>query len=408
MVQQLLRRLVKPCAACHPAKTGWCSACHARLLRARRTAFALRRTSSPTRPAARSPQRAAPLYTLHGDEPLLEQEAADASAPPHAPRATASAAVFTVAGAHFDWSERCWPPAQPACLPTSRSSKCASPPASRARKAAALQQLAAQAAPGNDSVLTLVMLPRLDKAGQNSSAWFTALDGAGATVQIDPWSAPSCPPGSPSAWHAPGPARGGGRARPAHPAVLCRPRGGQPAGRAPGNQKLALLLPAGRTAARAQVQAAVLNVARYDVFKLVRGRAERQPGALRSACSTACRPRAKPRCWCTGRWPRTSAPCSASSRGGRRQAPAHVAARKPRVGRRASACERVLRAWRRRPSAALLHAAHQVDGIVKGLARLGDPWQALLRLGMALTRPATTGAAPANRTGARPRPAYAR
>ena len=45
-----------------------------------------------------------PLYTVHGDEPLLVQEAADAI------RAAARAAghsersVFTVAGAHFDWS----------------------------------------------------------------------------------------------------------------------------------------------------------------------------------------------------------------------------------------------------------------------------------------------------------------
>ena len=45
-----------------------------------------------------------PLYTLHGDEPLQLQEAADAI------RAAARAAgftersVFTVQGAHFDWS----------------------------------------------------------------------------------------------------------------------------------------------------------------------------------------------------------------------------------------------------------------------------------------------------------------
>jgi len=44
------------------------------------------------------------LYTLHGDEPLLAQEAADTL------RAAARAAgfgdrqVFTVSGAHFDWS----------------------------------------------------------------------------------------------------------------------------------------------------------------------------------------------------------------------------------------------------------------------------------------------------------------
>ena len=45
-----------------------------------------------------------PLYTIHGDEPLLAQEACDAI------RAAARAAgyserkVFTVSGAHFDWS----------------------------------------------------------------------------------------------------------------------------------------------------------------------------------------------------------------------------------------------------------------------------------------------------------------
>ena len=45
-----------------------------------------------------------PLYVLHGDEPLLQQEAQDAI------RAAARAAgytersSFTVAGAHFDWS----------------------------------------------------------------------------------------------------------------------------------------------------------------------------------------------------------------------------------------------------------------------------------------------------------------
>jgi len=45
------------------------------------------------------------LYTVHGDEPLLVQEAADAV------RAAARSAgyterkVFTVAGAYFDWSQ---------------------------------------------------------------------------------------------------------------------------------------------------------------------------------------------------------------------------------------------------------------------------------------------------------------
>src|SRR5690606_34675085 len=46
----------------------------------------------------------------------------------------------------------------------------------------ALQQLAA-AANSNDSTLTLVLLPQLDKRTR-ASAWFGALAQAGATVQV--------------------------------------------------------------------------------------------------------------------------------------------------------------------------------------------------------------------------------
>ncbi|MFT2526191.1 hypothetical protein ACMWQA_27475, partial [Escherichia coli] len=49
---------------------------------------------------------------------------------------------------------------------------------------AALQQIA-EAARGNDSTLTLVMLPRLDKATR-TGAWFSALEAQGMTLQIDP------------------------------------------------------------------------------------------------------------------------------------------------------------------------------------------------------------------------------
>ena len=67
----------------------------------------------------------------------------------------------------------------------------------------ALQELAEQTE-GNDALLVLVLLPRLDKATQ-SSAWFGALEGRGAAVRIDPiergalpaWSAlPMASPGS--------------------------------------------------------------------------------------------------------------------------------------------------------------------------------------------------------------------
>ena len=44
------------------------------------------------------------LYTLHGDEPLLMQEAGDAIRAAARAAGCAEREVFHVAGAHFDWS----------------------------------------------------------------------------------------------------------------------------------------------------------------------------------------------------------------------------------------------------------------------------------------------------------------
>ncbi|MDP2256437.1 MAG: DNA polymerase III subunit delta, partial [Polaromonas sp.] len=45
------------------------------------------------------------LYTLHGDEPLLVQEFADALRAAARLQGYTERTVHTVAGAHFDWSE---------------------------------------------------------------------------------------------------------------------------------------------------------------------------------------------------------------------------------------------------------------------------------------------------------------
>ena len=46
-----------------------------------------------------------PLYTLHGDEPLLVQEFADALRAAARAQGYTERTVHTAAGAHFDWSE---------------------------------------------------------------------------------------------------------------------------------------------------------------------------------------------------------------------------------------------------------------------------------------------------------------
>ena len=45
----------------------------------------------------------APLYVLHGDEALLQQEAADAIRAAARAQGYTERSSFTVAGAHFDW-----------------------------------------------------------------------------------------------------------------------------------------------------------------------------------------------------------------------------------------------------------------------------------------------------------------
>jgi DNA polymerase-3 subunit delta len=207
------------------------------------------------------------LYTVHGDEPLLAQEAADAI------RAAARAAgfterqVFAVAGAHFDWSAVLGAAQAMSLFADRRLIEIRIPGGKPGKDGSeALQQYADALAQIGDDVLTLVQLPRLD-GQQLRSAWFSALDRAGVTVRVDPVDRRALP-----AWIAQRLAAQGQR-------VADGDAGRQTlaffADRVEGNllaahqeiQKLALLHPQGELGFD-QVESAVLNVARYDVFKL--------------------------------------------------------------------------------------------------------------------------------------------
>ena len=205
-----------------------------------------------------------PVYTLYGDEPLQMQEAGDAI------RAAARAAgyterqVFTVSGNHFDWSSLLGA-AQEMSLFASRQLIEIRIPSGKPGKdgSVALQRYCELL---NPDVLTLVQLPRLDRQ-QQQSAWFVALDGAGASLRIDPVERRELP-----AWIA--------RRMAAHRQRVAPGEEGERtlsffADRVEGNllaahqevEKLALLYPEGELGFE-QVEQAVLNVARYDVFKL--------------------------------------------------------------------------------------------------------------------------------------------
>jgi len=206
-----------------------------------------------------------PLYTLHGDEPLLVQEAADAIRAAARAAGYAERKVFTVSGAHFDWSA-VQGASQAMSLFAERQLIEIRIPSGKPGKdgSEALQRYCEKL---GDDVLTIVQLPRLDFQ-QAKSAWFNALDSAGVAVRLDPIERRALP-----AWLAQRLARQGQR-------VAAGEEGQRTlaffADRIEGNllaahqemQKMALLFPAGELRFE-QVESAVLDVARYDIAKLV-------------------------------------------------------------------------------------------------------------------------------------------
>jgi DNA polymerase-3 subunit delta len=327
------------------------------------------------------------LYTIHGDEPLLAQEAADAI------RATARAqgyterSSYTVAGAHFDWSAVLAAGGSLSLFADKQIVEIRVPSGKPGKDGSTALQHIAEGAAGNDSTLTLVLLPRLDRATR-TGAWFTALENNGVSLQVDPVERAALPQ-----WIAQRLALQGQRVK-----------GGEEgqrtlqffADRVEGNllaahqeiQKLALLHPAGELGWE-QVEAAVNNVARYDVFKLsdaVLGgnpvRVARMLDGLRAEGEAEVLVH-----YTLAEDIRALKRVRDAMNAGR---PLPMALRENRIwGAKEQAFERVLPRLDDRALARLLKAAHTVDGIVKGLKQPDWPasgWQALQRLALMLCR----------------------
>ncbi|MBI3367496.1 MAG: DNA polymerase III subunit delta, partial [Burkholderiales bacterium] len=124
-----------------------------------------------------------PLYVIHGDEPLLAQEAGDTIRAAARSAGYSERKVFSVSGAHFDWSGLLGA-AQAMSLFAERQLIEIRIPSGKPGKdgSEALQRYCATL---SDDVVTLVHLPRLDRQ-QQQSGWFSALDAAGATVRVEP------------------------------------------------------------------------------------------------------------------------------------------------------------------------------------------------------------------------------
>ena len=339
----------------------------------------------------------APLYVVHGDEPLIALESADAIRAA-ARKAGCSERELFIAERYFDWSELLNAGASQSLFGERKIVELRLPTGKPGTEgAAAIERYCAVL---NPDCVTLVTLPRLDKAGQNSK-WFLALSAAGVVVEVWPMDRARLPE-----WIAARLARARQRAGPETLQFLAERVEGNLLAAHQEVQKLALLLPEGELQLE-DVQAAVTSVARYDVQGLVEallsGDTARYARVLEGLRGEGEAPTFV--LWALAEELRGLARIHTGVAAGRQ---VEQLFRENRVWRNKEAATRTALRRLARPAveAALTHAA-KIDRVSKGLAK-GDPWDEFLILGMALTRPATTGAAPANRTGARPRPAYAR
>ncbi len=330
------------------------------------------------------------LYTLHGDEPLLVQEFADALRTAARQQGYTERTVHTAAGAHFDWSEVLASGGSLSLFADKQIIEIRIPSGKPGKDgSAALQQIAerSQREGGDDSTLTLVLLPRLDSM-TTKGAWFGALESFGTTVKFDAIDRRSLPQWIAQRLQLQGQRVAGGEEGQRTLQFF--------ADRVEGNllaahqeiQKLGLLYPPGADDASAvlsfdQVENAVLNVARYDVFKLSEAvlggqalRVQRMLDGLQSEGESEVLVH-----WALSEDIRSMKRVKDALSAGR---PMPLALRENRVwGVKEKLFERVLPQIGDTTLANLLHAAHKVDGIVKGLKQSdwpSDGWQALQRL----------------------------
>ena len=330
------------------------------------------------------------LYTLHGDEPLLQQEAADAIRAAARAQGFTERTVHTVQGAHFDWSEVLAAGGSLSLFADKQIVEVRIPSGKPGKDgSAAIQQLVEQAQ-GNDSTLTLFILPRLDFATRKG-AWFGALDNGGVSIQLDTIERTALPQ-----WIAQ-------RLQQQGQHVAAGEEGQRTlqffADRVEGNllaahqeiQKLGLLFPPGELS-QTQVESAVLNVARYDVFKLSEAvlsgqvaRVQRMLDGLQAEGEAEVLVH-----YTLAEDIRALKRVKDAMAAGQ---PLPMALKAQRIwGPRERLFERVLPRLSPARLNNLLQSAHQVDGIVKGLKVPDwpqDGWQALHRLALRFARMCT-------------------
>jgi DNA polymerase-3 subunit delta len=327
----------------------------------------------------------APIYVVHGDEPLLAIEAGDAIRAA-ARRQGCDEREVLVAERDFRWDAFVAAGANRGLFGGRKLVDLRIPGGKPGIEGARALETYGER-PNPDQVL-LVTLPRLDRAVQ-SSGWFTALASAGVAVAVYPLERDELPP-----WIATRLGRQQQRARPETLSFL--------ADRCEGNlfaaqqeiEKLGLLLPAGDLPHDA-VEQAVANVSRFDVFQLSEAwligdaaRAIRIVAALEAEGEGI-----QLLLWQLGEDLHALATIQAAIAAG---TPAATAVRNARVwGKRQAAMERAARRLRPEAVLPLLRDLARLDAVSKGIGR-GDAWDELRSLALAVAgKPALRQRAPA-------------
>ena len=315
----------------------------------------------------------APVYVVHGDEPLLATEAGDAIRAA-ARRAGCEEREILVVEPGFKWDALLAANANLGLFGGRKLVDLRIPTGKPGIEGA--KALEAYAANPNPDHVTLVTLPKLDRAAQNA-AWFVALAGAGVAITVYPLDRDDLP-----AWIAARLARQKQRVARETLAFL--------ADRCEGNlfaaqqeiEKLGLLLPEGELD-HDEVLGAVADVARYDVFQLseawLDGDAARALRIIRALQAEG--EGIQLLLWQLGEDVHALAAVQDAVAGG---TPAGAAVRNARVwGKRQAALERAVRRVQPGVAVQLLRALARLDALSKGLGR-GNAWDDLVTLALTL------------------------
>jgi DNA polymerase-3 subunit delta len=335
----------------------------------------------PEQLSAHLAQGLAPLYVVHGDEPLLAIEAGDAI------RAAARAAgceerEVLVVEPGFKWDAFSAASRNLGLFGTRKLVDLRIPGGKPGVEGArVLEDCAANPTPDTTILITL---PRLDRA-TSSSSWFAALEQGGITLEVFPLERADLP-----RWIASRLERQRQRASAETLQFLADTTEGNLLAARQEVEKIGLLLPEGELE-QAAVENAVADVARFDVFQL-------SEAWLSGDAARACRILAALEnegegvpllLWQLGEDLHALATVLASTASGM---PVAIAVKSARVwGKRQTAIERAAR--RIAPSAIqpLLLRLARLDALAKGIGR-GNVWDQLRDVALALAgRPALAG-----------------